>query len=410
MGAGRPAACLVACWLTCVGSPARAADVHYTVGGRADLRARNAQPGASGPMTGELELLPLAGLQLGHRATSLELTYRPSVLLRPYASEPIGLLQAGQAQLRQAFHRVTLGLTGVGEWGVTDASALRPGAAVPPGLHEVATAGLLPYVRLSGSGSLDAVLTRRLTLHVSAGYQYSGTPDAPAGQELTLPLQWGPFAEARLGWAPNARDAFTTRLQASDTEFSFGQHNTVAQGTQGWRRAFDARTALDLAAGVAFARTFVPDIDNPNLTVRPLPGLFTEVLPVAQAQASHRFVADGTVEVRGSVLVGPYADRYTGNVYERLDASAQVTWRPARGLEAIGNLGGGWAVDVGRGEQRGDRIASADAQVAWAFSRWLTWHAQAALAYSEQPSYELRGWQWLVGVGMSVRHRGALAP
>lgn len=405
----RPARALgLVVWAALAASSARAGDVQYVVSARSELRVRNLQPGSTGPFTAELELLPIAGLLIGSDDTRLAVSYQPSLLFRPFSTYPVGMLQRGRLLFTRAWERATLGLTVDGAWGITDVSALRPADSLPSGTVEVATAGVLPYTRVYGAASLDVVLSRRTRLNVTGGYQLSGTYAAPAGQELTLPLQWGPLATARLSWTPTTHDWLTTSAVASDALFSFGQRITIIQGTQGWRRAFTARTSLDVYAGAAFTRTDVPDITNPNVTVKPIAGLYREVLPVVSGTFSQRFIVGGTVDVRGTVRMGPFADRYTGNVYERLEALAQVQWSPTRTLQLTGNAGGGWAVNVGRAEQLGDRIVYGDGRLAWTATKWLTLQGSASLAYSDQPSYNLRGWQWLVGVAVTVRDQGAL--
>lgn len=405
----RPARALaLVVWAATFASSALAADVQYLVSARTELRTRNQQPGSSAPFTSELELLPVAGLLVGSNDTQLAVSYQPSLLLRPFSTYPVGMLQRGRLLFTETWERATLGATVDGAWGITDVSALRPSDSLPSGTVEVATAGVLPYTRLYGALSLDLVLDQRVRLNVTGGYQLSGTYAAPEGQELTLPLQWGPLASLRLNWTPGTRDTLTTSVLASDTLFSFGQRVTVVSGTQGWRRAFTARTALDVSAGAAFARTDVPDITNPNITVKPIPGLYREVLPMVSGTFSQRFIVGGTLDLRGIARMGPYADRYTGNVYERLEAYAQAQWSPTRTLQVTGNAGGGWAVNVGRAEQVGDRIVYGDGQVAWTAAKWLVLQGSARLAYSEQPSYNLRGWQWLLGVAVTVRDQGAL--
>lgn len=398
----RPARALVLVVWAALSSSALAADVQYLVSARSEVRTRNVQPGSTGILTNELELRPIAGLLIGSDDTRLAVSYQPNILFRdPFQLGPVGLLHRGLLVFTERWARATLSVTADGTWGITDISALRPPDSAPPGSIEVPTLGLVPYVRLYGRASLDTTVARRVTLGFDAGYQLSGSVDA----RPTLPIQQGPFATVRLGWTPNARDTLTTSAQGAHAEFSTGQRQTVVQGFETWRHVFTARTALDVSAGVAFTREEVPVIDVPQ---PPIPGLYREVLPVASATFSHRLVGGGTVDLRGSARLGPFSDRYTGNVYERLEAFAQAQWNPTRTLQATGTVGGGWAVDIGRAVQAGDRIVYGDAQVGWTAFEWLLVQGSARLAYAEQPRYDLRGWQWLLGVAVTVRDQGAL--
>jgi hypothetical protein len=343
----------------------------------------------------------------------------------------VGFSQRGVLALTQAWSRTTFQLDLDGAWGVTDVSALRPQDTATPGSIETRTLGLVPYVRLWGRAGLDFVLTRRVTLGVSGGYQLSGSPE-----DLSLPIQHGPLALLRLAWRPTARDTFTTTVQGAHAEYFTDptlvqlpllpdpippgyteptivrtHRSTVLQGTEGWDHSFTARTSLSLAAGIAWTREEVWFINRVGYTEEKTitEDLFRELLPVASATVSHRLVVGGTVELRGTVRLGPFSDRFTGNVYERLEALAQAIWLPIRQLEARGTAGGGWAVNIGRAEQQGDRIVYGDAVVVWTAAPWLLVQGNARLAYTEQPSYGIPGGlQWLVGAAVTVRDQGAL--
>lgn len=389
-------------------APARAADVQYQLSARSELRTRSLQPGSAGAVTAEWEVLPVAGVQLGRDDAQLSVSYLPSLLLRPASTFQLGLLQRGRLTLTKAWERATASASADGAWGVTDVSALRPGDALPAGSVEVATAGVLPYTRLVAAATLDVTLTQRLQLSFGGSYQASGTRDAPAGLEFVLPLQWGPQASAALEWSPDAQERLSTRVQATDGRFSFGQHNTLLQATQGWRHTFTTRTSMDLFAGAALLRADVPEIVAPVLVPRPAPGLYVDALPVASAAVTHRLVAGGTVDVSGTARLVPFADRYTGNVYERVEVVARALWSPGRTLQLSGGGGGGWAVPVGLAPQLGDRIVYGDGQVAWTASRWLALQASARVGFTEQRSLGVSGWQWLVGLTVTARNEGAL--
>ncbi|GMU60053.1 MAG: hypothetical protein AMXMBFR34_18160 [Myxococcaceae bacterium] len=377
-------------------------DVQYEVAARSDVRTRTVQPGSLGSVTSEVEVRPSAGLLLGTADTRFGAAYRPSLLFRdPFALGPVGLLHRGQLLFTQRWPLVSLRVDVDGSWGTSDISALRPADTLPPGSVETPTLGLLPYVRLWSRAGVDWQVGRRVTLGVDGGYQVSGSPG-----DLSLPMQQGPFAALRLGWRPTERDTLTTTLQAAHADFVTGQVQTVLQGTQTWRHTFTARTGLSLSGGVAFTREDIPVIDLPR---PPQPGLYRELLPVASVSVDHRASGVGTVDVLALARLGPFQDRFTGNVYERLEALGLARWRPVREVELTGTLGGGWAVDIGRAEQLGDRIVYGDVLVAWTPEAWLLLQGNARLGWSAQPSYEIpSGLQWLLGVAVTFRDAGPL--
>lgn len=410
--------------------PAQAVDAQYLVDARTELRTRNTQPGSTGVLTQEFELRPSAGLLLGSDDARLGVAYRPSLIFRdPFALGPVALLHRGVLDFSWRFPRVTVTAQADGSWGTNDLSAIRPQDSQAAGSVEVPTLGLVPWVRLYGRAGLDAVVTTRVTLGGDAGYQLSGSTDA----RPDLPLQQGPFATLRLRWAPRPQDSLTTSVLGAHAWFyraSFTvtpvpvppattptplprtEVQTVAQALESWQHTFTPRTSLTATAGVAFTREQVREevrfegFDGPTSSTQLL---YTEVLPVAALSGSHRLVGGGTVDLRATVRVGPFADRYTGAVYERLEALAQAEWAPTRVLVVTGSAGGGWAVPVGRAQQAGDRIVYADALVAWTAQRFLLVQGNARLAWSEQPRFAIPGsLQWLLGVAVTVRDAGAL--
>lgn len=434
MGRGRHAlARLPGLAVLLVANAALAQGTAYLVSARAEVRTRNLQPGSLGAVTNEVELRPVAGLLWGGDATRLGVSYQPVLLLRdPFALGPVGLLHRALLAFSQRGALAAFRLDLDGSWGITDVSALRPADTATPGSIETRTLGLVPYVRTWGRLGVDVTLTRRTALSLDGGYQLSGSPE-----DLSLPIQHGPFATTRFTWRPDARNTFTTTVLGAHAEYFTDptlvqlapvpdplppeglderpivrtHRSTLVQGTQAFDHSFDSRTSLGVAAGVAWTREQVWYITRVGLTqdTNITESLFRELLPVASATVSHRLVAGGALELRATARLGPFSDRFTGNIYERLEALAQVRWRPTRLVEATGTGGGGWAVNIGRAEQVGDRIVYGDARVTWTPAPWLAVQGDARLAWSEQPSYGIPGGlQWLVGVAATVLDKGAL--
>jgi hypothetical protein len=67
----------------------------------------------------------------------------------------------------------------------------------------------------------------------------------------------------------------------------------------------------------------------------PPAGTYVDILPIgglalAFAAPLREFMWEGEARVR----LTPFADRFTGTVYERVEARLQADWRPRAGLDA----------------------------------------------------------------------------
>lgn len=383
---------------------ARAVEVSWVTVGRADLRVRTALPGDRGtPLTGDLELLPSGRLAFGWARARLELNYTPTLLFRePHLLGPVRLMNRGSALVRYRWSRAALALQQQAAYGQADVGALRTREDVSGGaVVEVQTLGLVNFVSSVSYATLDLTTSRRSQLNLSGGYLLSGSPDSPA-----LPIQRGPLARASFRFAFDRRDTLVTTAQGTHADFDNGQQQTSAFVTQEWSRLLARPLTLSVSGGAAFTREVVPE----GLPSMLLPGTFNEVLPVAAATLAWRdSLTTPTFQLEAAARLAPFSDRFTGLIYERVEARLTGRKRLIPDLTLTSNLGAAWAVPLGRSPQAGDVIVYADATAGWAARPWLTLVASTRVLYAHQPrlSGQAGGFQWVLTFSAMLQEQGS---
>lgn len=390
----------------CLAVPAFAAEVTYGVAVRTDVRTRTPLPGDRGQyVTGDLELNPRGEITLGVDTSTFFLGYMPTLLWREPQVGGGRLLPLHRARLAfgSRWQRVTMLLSQDGAYGVADIGSLRlPDGSLPTSVAEVQTLGSVPYVRSLTLLNVETNPADRFTLGFSAGYSLSGsTEDSQA-----LPLQYGPLASVRARVALTRTDGLTTTAQVSQATFVTGQEQLVAQLLETWDRQISRTLQLNLGAGVAFTREEV-------IAQQGIPGGYLDVLPVALATLSWREVLQGhPLRLDTSLRMAPFSDRFTANVYERVEARVAGEYRPAREWITTAAVGGALAVPLGFSLQRpegastadnlrlaqaGDRLVFAEGTVAWSVKTWLLLQASARVLWTEQPRRNMPGQVQAVG-------------
>lgn len=381
-----------------------AVDVSWLAVGRADVRLRTPLPGDVGkPLTADLELLPAGRLSLGWSRTLIEFSYTPSLLFRePHLQGPVRLMNRGSAAVRTRWRRATFALQQQGSYGQADVGALRTredslGSAP---VVEVQTLGLVPFVSSATTATLDLSTSERGRLSVTGGYLLSGSPDNPV-----LPMQRGPLVRASFRFAFDRRDTLTTTTQATHADFVNGQQQTYAFLTEEWSRQPTRLLNLSVMGGVAFTHEVVPE----GLPSQLVAGTYDEVLPVAATTLAWRdAVSTPTLQLETGLRLAPFADRFTGLIYERVEA--RLTGRKVLShLWLSSNLGAAWAVPLGRSPQAGDVIVFADAAAGWPIKQWLTLVGSTRVLYAHQPrlGVDAGGVQWVLTLSVMVQHQGS---
>ncbi len=407
-------------FVACVACPALAVDVRYGVAVRTDARTRTPLPGDLGTVvTGDLEVSPRADLSLGVDASTFSALYAPSFLWRePQTGGRFLPLQRARLAFQTVWSRATFLVAQDGAYGVADVGFLRlPDGSIPSTVAEVQSLGSVPYMRSATSVSLESRPSNSFSLGLAASFQISGSTDE--AQQQQLPLQYGPTASVRARLAVSRSDGLTTFGQASQATFVTGQKQFVAQLSEIWDRQLSRTLLLNLGVGLALTREHV-------IAMQGIPGDYMDLLPIALASLAWRDVLSGhPLVVTTSVRMAPFSDRFTANVYERVEARVQGAWRPAKDWTVTAATGGAYAVPLGLSlakpieatmidrsglDQSGDRLVFGEGSVVWAVKTWLLLQASARVLWTEQPRLRAQGQFQAVGtVSVTVQQQDSLA-
>jgi len=401
---------VVLCLALSLGVSTRAfgADVHTILTGRVETRVRSPLPGDRGSiLTTDLELLPDAQVTLAWGNTRIGFQYNPSLLLRePQLLGRVYLLHRGRAAFTQRFGRASLLVQQEASAGETDVSALIPTDGTPiNNASGVQTSGAIPYRRLASMAMLDANPNDRTSFTLSGGYIISGSPLV----NYSLPLQWGPVASASFRGKLLPRNALITSAQFMSSTFATGQTQLIAALTESYERQFSREVTVSIGGGAALTREHIvalPPIAGPS----PIPGDYQEILPVALATVAWRSrAAHSPMVFNGSARLGPFADRFTGYVYERVETQLGAEWRFERPWTWVGSAGFAYAVPIGLAQQVGDSLYYAESGVRWSVFNWLQLGALGRVVYSQQPRLGAGQFQWLLTLSATVRHERSMA-
>ncbi len=406
-------------FVACVATPALAVDVRYGVAVRTDARTRTPLPGDLGRgITGDLEVSPRADLSLGVDASTFSALYAPSFLWREPQANGGRFLPLHRARLafQTVWSRATFLIAQDAAYGVADVGFLRlPDGSLPTTVAEVQSLGSIPYVRSATLASLESQPGNGVSLGLSAHFQVSGSTQ----ESQQLPLQYGPTAAVRLRKAVSRSDGLTTFGQVSQATFVTGQKQFVAQLSEIWDRQLSRTLLMNLGVGLALTREHV-------IAMQGIAGDYMDLLPVASASLAFRDVLSGhPLLVTTSLRMAPFSDRFTANVYERVEARVQGQWRPAKDWIVTAALGGAYAVPLGLSlakpfaatmidrtglDQSGDRLVFSEGSVVWAVKTWLLLQASARVLWTEQPRLRSPGQLQAVGtVSVTVQQQDSLA-
>ncbi len=402
----------------CVATPALAVDVRYGVAVRTDARTRSPLPGDRGVgVTGDLEVSPRADLSLGVDASTFSALYAPSFLWRePQTGGRFLPLHRARLAFQTVWSRGSLLIAQDAAYGVADVGFLRlPDGSLPSSVAEVQSLGSIPYVRSATLVSVESRPSNSFTLGLSAGFQISGSIET----SQQLPLQYGPTAAVRARKAISRSDGLTTFGQVSQATFVTGQNQFVAQLSEIWDRQLSRTLLMNLGVGLALTREHV-------IAMQGLPGDYMDLLPIALASLAWReLVAGHPLTLTTSLRMAPFSDRFTANVYERVEARLQAEYRPARDWVVTAATGGAYAVPLGLSlakplaatmidrsglDQSGDRLVFGEGSVVWTAKTWLLLQASARVLWTEQPRLRSEGQLQAVGtVSVTVQQQDSLA-
>jgi hypothetical protein len=440
---GRPLALLVLAAAT----PASAVDAEYLLSARADLKGRSASPVAL-----DLELLPTVEGALRWKDSRVSLAYAPSLLVRDLqgifdAQSPAStaVLHRARFAVQKGFRHGSLMFSQDGAYGDLDVTGLRlPEGAAAGAFLESRSLGVTPYLRSATSLSVQAQPAKYVGFYLSGGFQVQGNPyggdaEYALGQILGrnplvklrtdwLPFQYGPNATAQLRVRVSKAHTFVTTVTGSESQFVHVNQGPrrllpvgrveqqVLQLVESWEGRLSSTLSASFGLGVAVTHEFTS-----SWQAVILPGENLEVLPVAVAAFSTRLPFTGNrVLLNASLRLAPYADRFTGLVYERIEGRALAEWRPTRTLLASASATVAWGVGLGATPQGGDRLVSGEVSSEWAWSPWVSLGGLVRALYSAQqvlqttdvvaPTlYTADQFQWTVTLSVIFRHRDSVA-
>jgi hypothetical protein len=384
---------------------AYAIDTVYSVSARGDLRTRSLFPGdRSGFATADFEVQATAGLALSGGTSRFGIELSPTVLFRePHRLGPVQPLYRAMAGFDERWTGGAFRLSEEFAFGIIDVGLTRtPEGTLPGGAPVIETQaiGPVPYLRTATRAALDTTLAQSVIWGADVSYVVSGGLGTPA-----LPLQYGPSGGMRLSWAPTTLDVFTTSASAAYAEFSTKQTQALALLSETWQRRIVTDVRLELLAGAAFAREVIP----PGLPAGLRAGTYQEILPVIQVSSVQVLPVRGIFTLSELLRMAPFADRFTGHVYERAEALVSARWNIERAIEGTVSTGGALAVPLGNSTQAGDRVVFAEGVVTWTITPWLSTQTTVRVSWSEQPRLGTPGLvQWLANFGIVVRDQGVL--
>ena len=381
--------------------PAAAARVEYGLAARTEARIRSPLPGdATGNTSGDLAFEPTLGLRVTAGAGEFTAGYLPSLTVRDLAWGPLVLpLHRARLGARWTTAGVMARLDQEGSLGVLSLGPLRDETGAPASgqVGDATTTGLLPYLRSVSTAAVDVTLGRDLHLLGDLAWQASGGQTAEAQRQL--PLQWGPAGQVQVKWLASRRDTLLASLSGRHAEFSSGQVQTIAQLTGDWLARFDRTWSLDLTAGGAFTWQRVPaTLDAPAAS-------HANPQPVGAATLTALWPVQGwTLGGSARLRLAPYADRFTGTVWERAEGQLALTGTWAKPWLATLTGGAAQGVPLGSPVLSPDRLLSLEGNVGWTPLSWLQLMAFVRVARTERPGTDTAATTyWAGGLALTVR-------
>lgn len=367
------------------------------VGARTEARARSYYPGdfSSFFAAADSELSVAARLSHAFERARLELSYSPTVLFRePYAGNRPELLQiarAGGTFTLSPFSQ--LSASQYASYGYQDFSTLAlqsdPTVFLVEPLPPIIAA---QAVSLVSQVSLDGELSSLTRAGLVLGYLVSGGVDERS--QLVLPLQRGPTARLSLATRLSALDLLNPDARVAHADFSNGQQASLGELLLRYVRRLSLLTDLEPSVGASAIRLKRRgEADAPTVWY-PSGGVRVVHRPPARTRRW---------ELRGIARTEPFIDRFAGTVYQRAEATFELTWSNELRIRVEGR--GGAAV-VLSGEQRGDLSGALEGRAAYALDRLWTVDVSLQNGWTQQPRLSnlvLHQWALTVGIGLSER-------
>ena len=288
---------------------------------RCEMRLRD--PGdVTGTPSLDLETSPRGSFELASRRASFGVSYAPRLTLWNANVDPSPtLLQVGAAHVDFRNRFVTWRVDERASYGglnLTSTSLTPSSDGTPNKFDVVPVSRVIQYASSTSSLSARAA-KRRWASDFSVGYQLSGS--AEASDRSVLPLQYGPFADAKFDFAASRRSHLLTTIEGSNTEFSSGSGALIVLGTEGWRYAWSRMTSVRFDVGAAETRTRSSASSGYSHATDPAGAVTWEQrYPVAPERVTSEL----------SLRVAPVVNAVLGSEDERAQATLRAKWARQR--------------------------------------------------------------------------------
>jgi hypothetical protein len=317
-------------------------------------------------VTTNFVLEPEIQVQELSRTGKLTLSYLPWLLYAPAAPPPNKLLfnrivVEAEEQLSRTTGVSVLGRLWIGDQtfspvvnlGVAPGGGAGTGPGTPTTPNQVPNVTSVKLLDISTRAGFYIQTSRQLRLDFGGGFVWAQGLNAAA--EIALPLQRGPFLEAKATLKLALHDFLTTTLRSglliygpvfrsfgSNTEngstvllphFNTGLRILGSEAASSWQHELSSTLTMDLGVGMGvFYQSVsydIPNLQDQNLLwlgQTPVPA-FVAVYPLVSADVHKQVPLIGqTLSFTAGVALRPIINQFTGAVVERGDVSALAVW------------------------------------------------------------------------------------
>jgi hypothetical protein len=213
-----------------------------------------------------------------------------------------------------------------------------PSVAPPPGAP--AQINLVDSTVLFGSASASAgaqhILSRRATIGASGGYQISGGLDEPS--RTSIPIQKGPLADARFGYAASHVDTLSTVGNARWIRTDDSTDARLYGLGEEWTHHFAQTWTGTVGGGVSYGET--------ETLVAPITRT-KALVPGASASTAYAIgMNPAAFEMSAGISLAPTIDRLSGRVDQRIGWGAGIGGT-RRKVTLTARVSGAYSVDRG---------------------------------------------------------------
>jgi len=358
--------------------------LELSAGLRDELRFREHFAGdiSTAPVAFDIQVEPSVGLRLETPRVVLTLIYDPRLLARePYARNHTETLQRASGsldlQLSRHWHLSAGEYFSYGDYDISSLiDVFNPVTGKIDSLPNVST---LLYRSTYSQGSLGFQASREVGLRLLASYSDSGGIGAAA--LAAVPEEKNGHEELAISALVARADALVTIFAGNQVEFSTGQRYVGGEISELYQHRFSRFTELDLTAGAQVLRA----------QVAPGTPFHWDVFPEATVAVTHTVAlgalgnvatlapvatdAEQALELRANVSTGPYFDRTTGQVYDRVSTDIGLTYRFSRRWSL--ELRGGVALSLKSPRATQDVLALGQLGFVYRIAPYLTLEAGA---------------------------------